>query len=682
MKTKNPESKNISQLIRRLQPRYILLIAVILILLLFISAFFELNQTRREIHHIMQEEAATLMEAISRSGVNAIQSFYEIERLLEEKLFAVAYQVQRLEQHSKLTQSVLAEIVAENQIHRINIFDSQGKKILSNVSRPYNSVAAAKPAGDQLQPLFTGEATELALGLKDSRQPGAKRFAVAVKRKKGGAILANVDAEAMLKFRKSVGIGRLMQDISDYEGIEYIVLQDYDGIILASRGLTRMNSVQSDSFLMQAFQRDLLSARISQFNDREIFEAVQPFKLEGAVIGLFRIGFKTDHLTEAGNRIKRRMIIMSVVMGLIILIVINFVTINQNYHLVNEAYRRIRTYSRNILEQMADAVVAIDRDKRITLFNSAAAELFQLPAEQVLNRSGTQVIPADVSPLFQALESGETVHDYEKPIQLNQRRVILAFSTSVLKDEKNEIDAAFVVIKNLTETHRLEETVRRKEKLTAMGQLASGLAHEIRNPLNAIGMLSQRLNKEFLPTSDTDEYLNMTRLMVSEVRRIDQIIQQFLRFARPPKLDLAPTNLIELLEAAILLFSVQAQEQGIQIIQELKPLPAISIDRNQLQQVFINLLKNSLEAVEGAGEVRVKSETSSNREICIEITDTGKGMSVETVSKIFNLYFTTKPAGTGLGLSLVHQIISQHNGRIEVDSEIGQGTVFRIYLPV
>ncbi|MDZ7331351.1 MAG: ATP-binding protein [candidate division KSB1 bacterium] len=662
--------------LKTIQPGYIIIISLLLISTLFLSALIELRQTRREIQHIMEEEASTLMEAISVSGANAIYSYLEIEKLAEDKLFTVARLVNRLEKENLLSRKLLQNIAADNEVHQIDIFNSQAELLLSS---SVDSPTLLRINKESLEPIFQGELSELALGMSGDEQ---QHFSVAVKRDRGGAIVASLDAQEIVEFRKTIGVGKLMQDISEYPGIEYIVLQDSDGIILASPGISRMKSIESDSFLTRAFNQDQISSRLTQVNNQKIFEFVRPFVLDGETLGLFRIGLKTDHLDQANDRIQRRMIIMSLVLGLIVLIAVNFLTINQNYRIIDQAYRRIQTYSSNILEHMTDAVIAIDRDKRITLFNHAASQLFGQSAEEVMNKPCQLCVTGDIAPLVEAIEQGKTCRDVERVIQFNGRRLITLISTSVLKNQNGEIDSAFAVIKDLTEQRNLEEAVRRKEKLTAMGQLASGVAHEIRNPLNAIGMISQRLAKEFEPKGDAQEYRELIDTVVNEVRRINEIIQQFLRFARPPALDLKRIDLASLIQSVVKLTSAQAQEKGVEFHLQLDALPDIMIDANQMKQALLNVIQNSIEAIQDKGLIEIHLKQIDDREALIEITDNGIGMSQETLSKIFNLYFTTKPSGTGLGLSLVHQIISQHDGRIKVESEIGKGTRFLIYLPI
>jgi len=678
---KKEKSTTLPDQIKMLQPRFILIISLVLLLVLFLSAFFELYQTKREIYQLLEEEAGTLMSAITRSGANAIYSFHQIEELIEEKLFTVARLVDHLDQEGKLSSQLLATIAAENDIYRINVFDRHGTKIKSSYPAHRESNPYSVATDDHLQPIFNGQVSELVIGFRESRHEGEKRFAVAIKRVLGGAIVVNIDAKAILDFQKSIGVGRLMQDISDYENIAYLTLQDEEGLIIAA-GVTRINSIESDQFLQDALEKQVTISRIIRMNDTKVIEFVRPFVLYEETIGLFRIGINADRLDEANTRMRRRLIIMSIVMGLFILIAVNFLTVNQNYRIIHDAYRRIQAYSANILEHMADAVVAIARDRRIIMFNTAAAKLFRQRLEDVINKPCADNLAVTVSPLFQALEQGKTVSDEEKIILMGEKKIITLVSTSVLRDAAGAIESAFVVIKDVTEKIVLEETIKRKEKLTAMGQLASGVAHEVRNPLNAIGMISQRLHKEFEPKQDVAEYRELTKTVVSEVKRINEIIQQFLKFARPPGLDLRTTDVRQLLEDTALLVTAQADEKRIRITKDLQEIPHIALDQNQVKQALLNLLQNAIDAIENGGEIVLRTSVAADESIRIDIIDNGIGMDEDTKSKIFNLYFTTKARGTGLGLSLVHQIVSQHNGRIEVESAPGKGTKFMLFFPV
>ncbi|MCK5739749.1 PAS domain-containing protein [bacterium] len=670
--------KRFSQL--QLHSREVVVLFCILIVVIIFSGIFELRGTRREIEDLLENEAATLMEAIVLSGANAIDAFDTIEQLMEEKLFAVAEMVDHMDQEKLLTVSLLDSIAAKNQVFRIHVRDTAGNLFLSNSTLPGHTGHSAAPVSSLLQPLLSGETDRYAIGFRDAAAGNEQRFAVALHRTRGGGIIVNVDASEMLAFRRSVGIGRLMQDIADNKNIDYLVLQDWDGLLLASRGVDRMTTVASDSFLQAAYYQTGISARMVTNDSSRVYEFVQPFIPSGDTVGVFRLGMNTDALQQANQRIQRRFWVMSLVLALVFLLVAGFLVISQKYQAVNVAYQRLQTYSKNILEHMGDAVIAIDRQHRIILFNQAARRLFQAPSGEILNRTAELLDGFSLTPLYNALENGRTIFDEEMNAVINQRHLVLLISTSVLLDPDGQVDSAFAVIKDLTEKRILEARVQRQEKLTAMGQLASGVAHEIRNPLNAIGMISQRLAVEFKPTEDDAEYRDLTRTVVSEVRRINDIIQQFLHFARPPKLNLIPGDLNDTVKATVLLVSAQAEAKNCRIQTDFQKLPTIAFDPNQMKQAFLNLLQNSIEAVDEQGDIQI-STAVKKRDIQIVITDNGNGIPPEKQSKIFNLYFTTKPTGTGLGLSFVHQVISQHNGQIEVDSAPGQGTTFTIFLP-
>jgi two-component system, NtrC family, sensor histidine kinase HydH len=662
-----------------LRPRFVVIVSLVLIVALFITGMLELRQAKQEIHFLMEEEATTLWASITKSATNAIFAFDEIEQLVTDRLLTVARLVARLDQESRLTTASLAEIADANKVYRINIYSANRQRICSNVSVTSDSMHQEIPHHTAFTEIMNGTINEAILGLIDSRHPDEQRFAVAVKRPGGGAIVVNINARALLDFRKSIGVGRLLQDIGDFKNIAYIVLQDSSGILLASNGVIRMGNLSNDRFLESAFREQRQDSRYTKYDDINVFEFVGPFIVDDDNLGLLRIGLTTTHLVEANARIKRRLFIMLVVMGFLMLVVINFLTVNQNYQVINDAYRRIRSYSTDILQRMTDAVIAVDTHGMVTMLNSAAQQLFHSLQLQPQLSAPAQL--HDLLPhLFQTLTDGKPIFHAEHVMVLNDRRHILEISTSVISDTNGNVESAFAVINDLSERRRLEESLQRNDKLVAMGQLASGVAHEIRNPLNSIGMISQRLNKEFSPTTESDEYNQLTTSMVKEVRRINDIILQFLKFAKPPKLQTTTLDLSEIVREVMFLMKSQADQQHIRLHDELMQLPPYPFDINLMKQALLNLMQNSLDAIDENGDIWLRTRHSANG-LTLHVDDNGKGIDAATLPKIFNLYFTTKPTGTGLGLSMVHQIISQHKGRIDVTSAPGNGTQFTISFP-
>ena len=243
----------------------------------------------------------------------------------------------------------------------------------------------------------------------------------------------------------------------------------------------------------------------------------------------------------------------------------------------------------------------------------------------------------------------------------------------------------------LAERRALEAAMANEQRLSAVGNLAAGVAHEIRNPLNAISIGLQRLRMEFAPAEPEArvEYGRFTEIIQAEVGRLNAIVQQFLSLARPSRLTLTEEPMAPLLEELLTLLSSQASAQQIRIVSELELGGArVRMDRQQLIHAFMNVLLNAVQAMPDGGILTVRARAISNCElriansaIVIEVEDTGPGIPPEYRDRIFEPYFTTKESGTGLGLALAYKIVQEHDGSITVESRVGSGATFLIMLP-
>lgn len=235
--------------------------------------------------------------------------------------------------------------------------------------------------------------------------------------------------------------------------------------------------------------------------------------------------------------------------------------------------------------------------------------------------------------------------------------------------------------RHLAEVRTLEAEMERRERLSTLGDMAAAVAHEIRNPLNAVSMGLQRLRVEFQP-GEAEEYRRLLELVGGEVRRLNAIVEEFLSLARPLPLKPGPVRVPDLVEEILGLVEAEARRAGIRIEPALLPdLPLLRADRDRLKQVLLNLVLNALQAMPGGGVLTLGAAPVGDL-LILTVADTGAGIPPEVLPRLFEPYVTTKARGLGLGLAIARRIVEAHNGRIEAETEPGRGTRFRITLPL
>ncbi len=238
--------------------------------------------------------------------------------------------------------------------------------------------------------------------------------------------------------------------------------------------------------------------------------------------------------------------------------------------------------------------------------------------------------------------------------------------------------------RHLKKMKEMEDRIQLAERISSLGHLAAGVAHEIRNPLNAMGMGLQRLKREFLPPDESkrEEYISFTELILKEVRRVNNIIEQFLTLSRPFQLNLRESSLQDLLNHLVTLFQEEASSLGIRLQAEIpSDLPHLAIDPEKLTQALINIMRNGMQAMGPGGILRVETKPLKDR-VEVTISDSGSGIPPEQMEKIFNYYYTTKEKGVGLGLPIAHRIIEAHEGQLKIESRVEAGTKVTVTLPV
>ncbi len=235
---------------------------------------------------------------------------------------------------------------------------------------------------------------------------------------------------------------------------------------------------------------------------------------------------------------------------------------------------------------------------------------------------------------------------------------------------------------HLQKVRSLEEEINRKERLSELGNMAATVAHEIRNPLNSVSIGLQRLKAEFTPTGDAEEYAHFLNLMQDEVRRLNTIVEQFLSLARPLTLNYEEIVVDEFLCEITALLAGEAKASNVDIELKVAPdLPPFRADRNYLKQLLLNLILNGVQATPGGGKLSVEAVVEQES-LRLNLIDRGVGIEPDNLTKIFQPYFTTKANGSGLGLAIARRIVEAHGGKISVESRPGQGSCFRVSLPI
>lgn len=367
----------------------------------------------------------------------------------------------------------------------------------------------------------------------------------------------------------------------------------------------------------------------------------------------------------------------------------------ENARLFTEV-QNAKIYNETLLENLTTGVVAASGDGRVTVFNREAEQITGLVAGTVLEQS-IDHLPADLRETLRAtLATGERQEDADVRLGSGEREIIARVSSSVFHGEAGERLGALMVLTDVTALKRLEEQIRRSDRLASLGTLSAGMAHEIKNPLVSIKTFTQLLPERY---QDSDFRETFSNLIGHEIDRIDSLVNQLLRFARPAKPVLRPMHVHEVLEKSLMLVGHRLYQKEIKLTRSWDAeVDTIRADADQLEQVFLNFFLNAMDAMEHGGELNVQTQIrradnwvgnigtmnadNSHEVLVITIRDNGEGIAEEHVGHVFDPFFTTKDYGTGLGLSVVHGIIQEHGGQIEVESELARGTAFHITLPL
>jgi PAS domain S-box-containing protein len=350
----------------------------------------------------------------------------------------------------------------------------------------------------------------------------------------------------------------------------------------------------------------------------------------------------------------------------------------------------VKNFTESIIQSIGSGIIITEMNDTITYINRAG--------ERMLGYSKKELLGKPFS-IFGLKEKQSVIPSFlNNPDDLDTRKegwmkkkdhaeFPVGFTINNHLSVRGEKIGKIVVFRDLTNVYKIQEEILRMDRLVSLGKLASGIAHELRNPLAGIKTTAQALGEEMSGDDSRREYLNR---ITKEIDRLNDLLKTFFSFAKPQSLNLVHCHIKDIINEIIPFLIKEIADKGIRFIETYHPqLPKIQVDKTQIHQVFLNLFLNAIQAMPNGGELKIEAspilstsvEGFKQNFIKVVISDTGRGIPPHIVQKIFDPFFTTKPKGIGLGLSITYQIIKKHGGTVKVESQWEKGTSFIINLP-
>lgn len=633
------------------------------VILTLISAFLSIvfivvdtNENGKQINSIIRSEAASILSTVSTSVKNTIIATNRTENEIIERLINSAWIVS---ENKSISPILLQNYANQLKLQLIIISDEAGN--ITNSSIPMQNSRLPDYFAEQIAQITRNHYQWAEIGLVNEFNGFSNLYILAYNDfKLHRIIFLALDATKFSLYRQEFGIGRQLKDLSANPDIQYIYLKDTLGQFIA-----KSNSA------------------IPPSDERNAYSIADTLRPDGFDTIILQLGVNPARFNLINNAANLRTIVIGVAFFASYLLIFAGINYRNSIKKLEKSSNAIKNYNDLILNNINDAIIGIDEHQNIIIANNSALNLLHNFKILTLNQPYLQYFEQD---LFN-IESKIPQNQGETILNCSNSKLDIRFYIKNLRNEDNT-EVKIIFFRDITQENQMQMELRRRDQAVASATLAAGVAHEIRNPLNAINIIAQRLEIEFIPQQDAEEYNSLVAIVRQEIARLNQIIKQFLEFSRPAPLNLIRTNANQYFQSMIDFIAKGFASKNIQIqsILNINASIHIKIDQDKFRQVIINLCKNSIEAINESNRdengLILINISQDERKILIKIEDNGVGISENDLAKIYNLYFTNKKQGSGLGLSLVHQIISEHNASIHCTSQPNVGTSFLISLNI
>lgn len=533
---------------------------------------------------------------------------------------------------------------------------------------------------------------------------------------KGAALIKSFEAGTRTGMRGGFGAGvrlqHLLEEMADQPGIFYIAVTDANGRIVAHNDASRIGQELFSPADMASLAPDATEKwRLAkeENDDRQAFlvyrrfvpsrEGRGPHGMHGHQAFQNRSFFCTDDCDTPGGRRDLRGVPLDIFVGLdvtpieaarradlhntlstaAVLLVLGLGGVlalfwAQSYRTQRQALRHTTALAAEVVAAMPAGLLLVAPDGKVAMANGAAEALAGVPAGGLTGREAGTVLPPGV---LTADRPGEHAMDIGLA---GGEPAPLGVSVSSVATEEGTAVGSLVVLRDLREVRRLEAEVRRREKLAAVGNLAAGVAHEIRNPLSSIRGYAAYFGAKFAPGSEDRQAADV---MVREVDRLNRVISELIEYARPSDLVRRPVRLSDLAAHAVRLTKPDAMARSVDVdLSGVTDGPEVAADPDRLVQALLNLCLNAIQAMASGGVLRLATGLAPDGRAFVSVADDGAGIDVADKDRIFDPYYTTKAHGTGLGLPIAHKIVAAHGGEIVLAARPGGGTLATVFLPL
>ena len=536
---------------------------------------------------------------------------------------------------------------------------------------------------------------------------------------KGQALIRALEAGSRIgmrgRFSQGIRLSHLLDETARLPGVDYIVVTDPEGKIIAHNDFNKIGDgylpspggkravplVKPQWFMEHSGDGHPLFVVYSEFRPmnarikgrheamRKQFFASCPANpsMSGMQENLklpekmfIYVGLKAASMEEA----QKNDLVHSLIMSCILLFVglAGFLSLfwAQNLRVSQRLLSDSRAFASEVVANLPEGLLVIDDQGDVSFMNDSAKLLFDAGGGDNRENLLNEHLPAQVQSLIVRLDTQRVVTEQEMVCSLaREREIPLGVSGARIVTEDGRLVGKILIFRDLREVRRLQEEVKRKEKLAAIGSLAAGVAHEIRNPLSSIKGFATLFKTRF--SSESDEH-EAAEIMIHEVDRLNRVVTELIEYARPSNIRVRKSDVQELIAHSLSLIRQDAEMADVHVETDIADgISHVALDPDRMQQCLLNIYLNAIQAMPEGGTLQVEVFRADNKRIGLRVSDTGKGIPEDDLAMIFDPYYTTKNRGTGLGLAMVLKIVEAHGGEITVTSREGKGTVFTMLLP-